>query len=256
MTDTVVIAFANQKGGVGKTTSAVNVAAALGLAGHPTLLLDLDPQGNSTSGVGVNKRKIRASVYEVLSEKCSPAEAVVKTPFKGLSVMPSTMSLAAADLELAESSKRQGAVRDLLEALRGQYEFVIIDCPPSLSMLTVNALAAADGVVIPMQCEYYALEGLTQLMTTIKIVKQRYNPDLTITGILVTMHNGRLNLSVQVLEELKKYYSDKLFPTAITRSVRLSEAPSFGKPIFYYDPHSKGAQQYTEVASEIVRRVR
>lgn len=256
MPNSVTIAFANQKGGVGKTTSAVNIAASLGFLGHKTLLVDLDPQGNTTSGVGVNKKKIRYSVYEAISERCSPVEAIVHTEYKNLDVMPSTMNLAAADLELAESQKRQTAVRCVLEQVRDDYEFVLIDCPPSLSMLTINALAAADGVVVPMQCEYYALEGLTQLMMTIKRVKQLYNPSLTIAGILITMHNGRLNLSVQVLEELKKYYADKLFSTAIARSVRLSEAPSFGKPVIYYDPGSKGAQQYKEVASELIRRVR
>ena len=256
MAGAVVIAFANQKGGVGKTTSAVNVAASLGALGHKTLLVDLDPQGNATSGVGVGKKKLKATTYEVLSGAAAPADAVLPTEFKNLAVMPANMNLAAAELELADANDRQNAARRIVEAVRSNYDFIIIDCPPALGLLTVNALTAADGVVIPMQCEYFALEGLSQLMMTIKRVKQSYNPALTITGILVTMHNGRLNLSVQVLEELKRYYADKLFRTVITRSVRLSEAPSFGQPILYYDKLSKSAQQYADVAEELVRRVR
>lgn len=256
MAGAVVIAFANQKGGVGKTTSAVNVAASLGALGHKTLLVDLDPQGNATSGVGVGKKKLKATTYEVLSGAAAPADAVLPTEFKNLAVMPANMNLAAAELELADADDRQNAAKRLVSALRSDYDFIIIDCPPALGLLTVNALTAADGVVIPMQCEYFALEGLSQLMMTIKRVKQTYNPALTITGILVTMHNGRLNLSVQVLEELKRYYADKLFRTVIARSVRLSEAPSFGQPILYYDKFSKSAQQYADVAEELVRRVR
>ncbi len=254
MSRSVVIAFANQKGGVGKTTSAVNVAASLGAAGHETLLVDLDPQGNATSGVGINKKKIRHSIYEVLYGKSSAEQAILRTEFYGLSVIPSNMNLAASEIELYDRKGRERILKDALAPVKDRYEFVIIDCPPSLSLLTVNALAASDGVVIPMQCEYYALEGLTQLMLTIRKVKQLYNEPLTIAGILVTMHNGRLNLSVQVLEELKKYYADKLFRTTISRNVRLSEAPSFGRPILYYDKTCKGATQYQEVAEELVER--
>ena len=256
MAEAVVIAFANQKGGVGKTTSAVNVAAALGAGGYRTLLVDLDPQGNASSGVGVNKKKLKNTSYEVVCGVCTAKEAILATEFKNLAVLPANMNLAGAELELADADDRQNAVRRALAEVKTDYDFIIIDCPPALGMLTVNALTASDGVVIPMQCEYFALEGLSQLTMTIKRVKQRYNPDLTITGILVTMHNGRLNLSVQVLEELKRYYADKLFRTVITRSVRLSEAPSFGQPILYYDKLSKSAQQYAEVAEELVRRVR
>ncbi len=256
MAEAVVIAFANQKGGVGKTTSAVNVAAALGAGGYRTLLVDLDPQGNASSGVGVNKKKLKNTSYEVVCGVCTAKEAILATEFKNLAVLPANMNLAGAELELADADDRQNAVRRALAEVKTDYDFIIFDCPPALGMLTVNALTASDGVVIPMQCEYFALEGLSQLTMTIKRVKQRYNPDLTITGILVTMHNGRLNLSVQVLEELKRYYADKLFRTVITRSVRLSEAPSFGQPILYYDKLSKSAQQYAEVAEELVRRVR
>lgn len=256
MAEAVVIAFANQKGGVGKTTSAVNVAAALGAGGYRTLLVDLDPQGNASSGVGVNKKKLKNTSYEIVCGVCTAKEAILATEFKNLAVLPANMNLAGAELELADADDRQNAVRRALGEVKTDYDFIIIDCPPALGMLTVNALTASDGVVIPMQCEYFALEGLSQLTMTIKRVKQRYNPDLTITGILVTMHNGRLNLSVQVLEELKRYYADKLFHTVITRSVRLSEAPSFGQPILYYDKLSKSAQQYAEVAEELVRRVR
>ena len=256
MSQSVIIAFANQKGGVGKTTSAVNTAASLGAAGHKTLLVDLDPQGNATSGVGVNKKKTKNFSYEVLCGACTARDAIQKTPFAGLSVLPANMNLAAAELELSTSEAREQALKNALGDIRGEYDFIIIDCPPSLGMLTVNALVAADGVVVPMQCEYYALEGLTQLMMTIRRVKQLYNAPLTITGILITMHNGRLNLSLQVLEELKKYYADKLFRTIVTRNVRLSEAPSFGMPAMYHDRTSKGAQQYKDVADELIRRVR
>ena len=248
-----VIAFANQKGGVGKTTSAVNIASIIAEMGKKVVLLDCDPQGNSTSGLGQNKKKLRESMYDALTDGLGPDKCVVQTRYDNLWLVPATMALAGAEIELADASGREKRLRDFVEKLDG-YDIAIIDCPPSLGMLTVNGLTAADGVVIPMQCEYYALEGLTQLMISIKKVKQLYNPDLTITGILITMHNGRLNLSSQVLSEIKKYSSDKLFSTVIPRNVTLSEAPGYGEPINHYDRHSKGAAAYREVAEELLKR--
>lgn len=251
----VVLAFANQKGGVGKTTSAVNTAASLGIRGHKTLLVDLDPQGNATSGVGINKKSLKKTVYEALVTSEPPEKLAIKTEFENLDIIPATISLAGAEVELCDSDNRERALKLALDKLRENYEYIIIDCPPSLGMLTINGLTAADGVVIPMQCEYYALEGLTQLMLTIKKIKKLYNHDLGICGILITMYNGRLNLSAQVLDELKKYYSDKLLSTTIPRNVRLTEAPGFGQPVYYLDKYSKGAEAYLSVADEIIKRV-
>lgn len=251
----IIIAFANQKGGVGKTSSAVNIAASIGSFGHKVLLCDLDPQGNSTSGVGINKKSVRNSVYEALLGQCTPDMAVIKTQWKNLWLMPSTISLAGAEIDLLDIEKRERCLERVLCNLSEEFEYVIIDCPPSLGMLTINALTCCDGVVIPMQCEYYALEGLSQLMITIKKVKQMYNKNLYIMGILITMYNGRLNLSTQVADELKKYYSDKLFRTAISRNVKISEAPSFGTPIIYYDKYSRGSLDYQDVAKELLSRI-
>lgn len=249
-----IISFANQKGGVGKTTSAVNTAASLAALGKRVLLVDLDPQGNSTSGVGINKKNVRYSVYEALVGLCDPKQAVITTEFKNLAVMPAVISLAGAEFDLLQMESREYALKRALDPLAEDFDYMIIDCPPSLGLLTVNALSASNGVVIPMQCEYYALEGLSQLMITIRKVKQYYNEGLGITGILITMHNGRLNLSVQVQQELKKYYGDKLFRTVIARSVRLSEAPGFGMPIYAYDKYSKGSLAYMDVAKEVIER--
>ncbi len=249
-----IISFANQKGGVGKTTSAVNTAASLAALGKRVLLVDLDPQGNSTSGVGINKKNVRCSVYEALVGVCDPRQAVIQTEFRNLAVMPAVISLAGAEFDLLQMESREYALKRALEPLSEDFDYMIIDCPPSLGLLTVNALSASNGVVIPMQCEYYALEGLSQLMITIRKVKQFYNENLGITGILITMHNGRLNLSVQVQQELKKYYGDKLFRTVIARNVRLSEAPGFGMPIYAYDKYSKGSLAYMDVAKELIER--
>ncbi len=250
-----ILAFANQKGGVGKTTSAVNVAAALGKRGKKTLLIDLDPQGNTTSGVGIAKKGIRRSSYDVLIASCTAAEAVLPTEYDNLSIIPATMALAGAEFELGEIEHRENCLKNALAPIVVDYDYCIIDCPPSLSHLTVNALTAANGLVIPMQCEFFALEGLSQLMLSVKRVRQLYNPQLEITGILLTMYNGRLILSGQVVAELKKYYAEKLFKTTISRSVKLTEAPGFGKPIAYYDPHGKGAAEYAEVAKELTLRI-
>ena len=254
MTKPIVLAVANQKGGVGKTTSAVNIAASVAHQGHSVLLIDSDPQGNATSGLGVNKKDVRRSLYDVLLGECTAAEAVVETEYKNLSVLPATIDLAGAEFELMERQKKHTVLAEALETLEDRYRFIFIDCPPSLGLLTVNALTAADGVIIPMQCEYFALEGLSQLMMTVRRVKNAHNPDLTIAGILITMYDGRLNLSAQVLDELKKYYSDSLFRTMIPRNVRLSEAPSYGEPILYYDKYSRGSLAYNDVARELLAR--
>lgn len=250
-----ILAFANQKGGVGKTTSAVNVAAALGKQGKKTLLVDLDPQGNTTSGVGIARKNIRASTYDVLIGNADVHDAILETEFNQLSVIPATMALAGAEFELGEIEHRENCLKTALQAVVDDYDYIIIDCPPSLSQLTVNALTAANGLVIPMQCEFFALEGLSQLMLSVKKVRQLYNPQLEISGILLTMYNGRLILSSQVVSELKKYYAEKLFKTTISRSVKLSEAPGFGKPICYYDPFGKSTAEYADVAKELVLRI-
>ena len=249
-----IISFANQKGGVGKTTSAVNTAAAVAATGKRVLLVDLDPQGNATSGVGINKKTVKCSVYDALVGGCDPHDAILATEFRNLWVMPTLISLAGAEFDLFEMEEREYALRRVLEPILEDYDYIFIDCPPSLGLLTVNALSASDGAIIPVQCEYYALEGLTQLTMTIRKVKQLYNDRLGITGILITMHNGRLNLANQVQHELKKYYGDKLFRTVISRNVRLSEAPSYGMPIYAYDKYSKGSLAYMEVAKEVLER--
>ena len=250
-----IIAFANQKGGVGKTTSAVNVAASLGILGKKVLLVDLDPQGNTTSGVGISKKMLKHTMRDVLTGNMPPEQAILETTFENLSVLPANISLAGCEFDLYEAENSEFQIKQLLDPLREQYDYIVIDCPPSLGMLTVNAMAAADGVIIPMQCEFYALEGLSQLMITVSRIKQHYNAALNITGILVTMHNSRLLLSIQVINELKKYYADKLFETTISRNVKLSEAPGFGMPVYYHDKRSKGADEYLKVAKELIERI-
>lgn len=259
-----IISFANQKGGVGKTTSAVNIAASLGLLGRKVLMVDLDPQGNTTSGVGVQKKGLKTTIREILLAPeigggKTPYEiaqqAIIKTDFENLAVIPSTISLAGAEFDLFSIENSEFILKEALTPLKEEYDYIIIDCPPSLGMLTVNALAASDGVIIPMQCEFYALEGLSQLVITISRIKQKYNKNLTVTGILLTMYNGRLLLTSQVVAELKKHYYEKLFSTAISRGVRVSEAPSFGMPVYYHDPNSKGSREYLDVARELIERI-
>ena len=250
-----IISFANQKGGVGKTTSAVNVAASLGILGSKVLIVDLDPQGNATSGVGITKKDLKGTTKEFLTGDIDPKSAIYKTEFENLWIIPATITLAGAEFELFDEEGSEYRLRDLLAPLKDVYDYIIIDCPPSLGTLTINALSASDGLVVPMQCEFYSLEGLSQLMLTVKRIKQHYNPALSVTGILVTMYNGRLILSMQVLSELKKHYADKLFSVEISRNVKISEAPGFGQPVYYHDKRSKGSVEYMEVAKELRTRI-
>ncbi len=255
MANAKVITFANQKGGVGKSTSVVNIAASLGVLDRRVLVIDMDPQGNTTSGFGINKKAAAATIYDVLISRTEAGDAIRKTDFKNISVLPANISLAGAEFELVMADNRESRLKTALEPVMEEYDYILIDCPPSLGILTINALVCADGLVVPMQCEYYSLEGLSQLMLSVKQIKKRFNPKLQLTGILITMYNGRLNLSTQVMDELKKYYTGKIFQTAISRNVKLSEAPSFGQPVWYYDKFSKGAALYHEVAKELMQKI-
>lgn len=249
-----IIAFANQKGGVGKTTSAVNIASSLAAKKYSVLLVDCDPQGNATSGLGIRKKSSSGSVYDVIIGRSKTADMVCSTTVKNLSVLPSSMDLVGAEIELIDMADREARLRAALEQVRDSYDFIIIDCPPSLGLLTLNCLTAADGVVIPLLCEFYSLEGISQLTQTIRHVKSRVNPSLELIGVLVNMYDGRLTLTVQVMEEIKRYFAAKLFARPVPRNVKLSEAPSYGVPIDIYDKYSKGARAYEEVTEELIRR--
>ena len=252
MTSHKVIAITNQKGGVGKTTTAINLCASLAVAEKTTLLVDMDPQGNATSGLGIDKNSLETTIYEALFEPELAEEAIMETVMPYLHILPSNQQLTGAEVELVAQMGREFKLKQALEALREKYEYIIIDCPPSLGLLTVNVLTAADSLLIPVQCEYYALEGLSQLLGTVKLVQSTLNPDLAIEGVLLTMFDKRLNLASQVVDETVNYFGDKVYDTIIPRNVRLSESPSFGKPILLYDVQSKGAESYLQLAREVI----
>ncbi|TMU83883.1 ParA family protein [Bacillus sp. BHET2] len=247
-----IVAVTNQKGGVGKTTTSVNLGACLAYIGEKVLLVDIDPQGNATSGVGVEKGDVQQCIYDVLVDDVDVRETIKQSKVENLSVIPATISLAGAEIELVPTISREVRLKKALEKVKDEFDYIIIDCPPSLGLLTINALTASDAVVIPVQCEYYALEGLSQLLSTVRLVQKHLNHDLMIDGVLLTMLDARTNLGIQVIEEVKKYFQDKVYRTIIPRNVRLSEAPSHGEPIIIYDAKSRGAEVYLELAKEVV----
>lgn len=247
-----IIAIANQKGGVGKTTTSVNLGAGMATLGKRVLLVDIDPQGNTTSGVGINKADVANCIYDILINEVNPQETILETQIEGLHIIPATIQLAGAEIELVSTISRELKLKKALNAVKSNYDYIIIDCPPSLGILTINSLTAADSVIIPIQCEYYALEGLSQLLNTVRLVQKNLNPHLKIEGVLLTMLDARTNLGIQVIEEVKKYFQEKVYKTIIPRNVRLSEAPSHGQSIITYDNRSKGAEVYLELAKEVI----
>lgn len=255
-----IISLVNQKGGVGKTTSSINLAASLGVLRKKILLIDLDPQGNTTTGVGINKADISKSIYDLLIDEATLEEVIVKTKFKNLYVIPATINLAGADIELIDKSKAdptfvKGAqLKKHLEEIKDEFDYIIIDCPPSLGILTTNALTASNSVIIPVQCEFFALEGIMQLLNTIMLAQKNLNPELAIEGVLLTMLDSRTNLGLEVVEDIKSYFKERVYDTIIPRLVRLSEAPSHGEPILVYDPQSRGTEAYLNLAKEVIER--
>ncbi|CAI8851292.1 MULTISPECIES: sporulation initiation inhibitor protein Soj [Bacillus] len=247
-----IIAIANQKGGVGKTTTSVNLGAGLAQVGKKVLLIDIDAQGNATTGVGIEKSELDQCIYNVLVEDADVQGVIQKTATENLDVLPATIQLAGAEIELVPTISREVRLQRALQPIRNEYDYIIIDCPPSLGLLTINALTAADSVIIPVQCEYYALEGLSQLLNTVRLVQKHLNKNLAIQGVLLTMLDARTNLGIQVIDEVKKYFRDKVYRSIIPRNVRLSEAPSHGKPIMQYDAKSKGAEVYIDLAEEVI----
>lgn len=248
------IVVANQKGGVGKTTTAINLAASLAELGKKVLVVDMDPQGNTTSGLGIDKEQAENTVYELMLEECSVEDAIMESEYENLSVLPSNINLAAAEIELVGAEEKEYILKKAIDKVKKNYDFVLIDCPPSLSMLTINAMCAADTVLVPIQCEYYALEGLSQLIHTINLVQDRLNPDLEIEGVVFTMYDARTNLSLQVVENVKANLDQRIYKTIIPRNVRLAEAPSYGMPITKYDARSTGAESYRLLAEEVINR--
>ncbi|CAI6064387.1 AAA family ATPase [Cohnella ginsengisoli] len=247
-----IIAIANQKGGVGKTTTAVNLGACLSTLGRKVLIVDIDAQGNTTSGVGINKADVEYCIYDILINEIHPKQAIVDTALPNLKLIPATIQLAGAEIELVPTISREVRLKKALAMVRNEFDYILIDCPPSLGILTINSLTASDSVIIPIQCEYYALEGLSQLLNTIRLVQKHLNTSLQIEGVLLTMFDARTNLGIQVIEEVKKYFQQKVYQTVIPRNVRLSEAPSHGQSIITYDPRSKGAEVYLELAKEVI----
>ncbi|WP_066366225.1 ParA family protein [Neobacillus fumarioli] len=247
-----ILSIANQKGGVGKTTTSVNLGACLAYIGKRVLIVDIDPQGNATSGVGIEKAEVDQCIYDVLVDDVKAQEVIKTTAVENLYCIPATIQLAGAEIELVPTISREVRLKRAIEEVKGQFDYVIIDCPPSLGLLTINALTASDAVLIPVQCEYYALEGLSQLLNTVRLVQKHLNQDLKIEGVLLTMLDARTNLGIQVIEEVKKYFQDKVYKTIIPRNVRLSEAPSHGEPIITYDAKSRGAEVYLDLAKEVV----
>ena len=246
------IAIFNQKGGVGKTTTNVNLSAGIGKLGKKVLVLDMDPQGNTTSGYGIDKNTIENTIYEVIVDGLDIHDAIIKTDFDNIYLVAAASELAGAEIELANEKDREYKLKNSLDKIKDDYDYIFIDCPPSLGMLTINSLTASDSVLIPIQCEYYALEGVSQLMSTFKLVKKRLNPNIEIQGVVLSMFDGRANLSIQVVEEVKKYFKGSVYTTLIPRNVRLAEAPSYGKPVIYYDTKCRGTEAYKELAEEFI----